>query len=140
MAHASRRAVSPFVAICPGSPPNPEPHADAPGATMPLPINIPNLPVSLSLHALENSPAQGSERLEAAAKEFEAMLIQRLLKAAREAGRLYESEDAMTGGEGYLALAEQQFARVLAERGIFGFARLLVKNVPVEPLSGNRES
>ncbi len=61
------------------------------------------------------------------------MLIQQLLKTARQAGRLYESEDEMTGGEGYLELAEQQFARVLAEKGTFGFARLLVKDLSVEP-------
>ena len=102
---------------------------------MPLPINIPNLPVSLSLRASENSPERGRGRLEAAAKEFEAMLIQQLLKTARQAGSLYESEDAMTGGEGYLEIAEQQLARVLAEKGTFGFARLLVKSVSGETLA-----
>ena len=95
--------------------------------------NITNLSLSSSVALSGLSSAQGRERLEAAAKEFEAMMIQQLLKTARQAGLLYESEDEMTGGEGYLELAEQQFARVLAEKGTFGFARLLVKNVPVEP-------
>ena len=94
-------------------------------------VHIPNVPVSLSSQGAESSSVQSRERLEAAAKEFEAMMIQQLLKNAREAGRLYESEDAMTGGEGYLEIAEQQFARVLAEKGTFGFARLVVKDVPV---------
>ena len=94
-------------------------------------VNIPNLPVSLSLRGVENSSVQSRERLEAAAKEFEAMMIQQLLKTARQASCLYESEDEMTGGEGYLELAEQQLARVLAEKGTFGFARLLLKDLPL---------
>lgn len=98
---------------------------------MSFPTNIPSLTISVPTQGPENSPVQSRERLEAAAKEFEAMMIQQLLKNAREAGRLYESEDAMTGGEGYLEIAEQQFARVLAEKGTFGFARLVVKDVPV---------
>ena len=94
-------------------------------------VNIPNLPVSLSPPGAGDSPVQSRERLEAAAKEFEAMMIQQLLKTVRQAGRLYESEDEMTGSEGYLELAEQQFARVLAEKGTFGFARLLLKDLPL---------
>ena len=85
--------------------------------------------------ASDPSLVRSRERLEAAAKEFEAMLIQQLLKTARQAGSPYESEDAMTGGEGYLEIAEQQLARVLAEKGTFGFARLLVKNVSGETLA-----
>ena len=98
-------------------------------------MHLQNFPISFPVAAFDPSLARSRGRLEAAAKEFEAMLIQQLLKTARQAGSLYESEDAMTGGEGYLEIAEQQLARVLAEKRTFGFARLLVKSVSGETLA-----
>ncbi len=62
---------------------------------------------------------------EQAARDFEAMLIAQLLKIAREAGQLDPSDDAATGSETYLELAEKHLAEVMAAQGGLGFAKLL---------------
>ena len=78
---------------------------------------------------LEVRPEFKTNRVEDAAQEFEAMLIGLLLKSAREAGSVFGDEDKMTGGEGYLELAEQQLAKTLAESGLLGFSRLLLQDI-----------
>lgn len=73
------------------------------------------------------SAGHSAQRKEEAAREFEAMMIAQLLKTAREAGKLGPpSEDEASGSETYLELAEQQFARIMAASGSFGFARLIL--------------
>ncbi len=62
---------------------------------------------------------------EQAAQDFEALLIAQLLKIAREAGRLDPSDDAATGSETYLELAEKSLAEALAAQGGLGFQKLL---------------
>ena len=93
------------------------------------------------MHGLVPSPAQflpalletrsefKTNRVEDATQEFEAMLIGLLLKSAREAGSVFGDEDKMTGGEGYLELAEQQLAKTLADSGLLGFGRLLLQDI-----------
>ncbi len=78
---------------------------------------------------LETRPEFKTNSVEDAAQEFEAMLIGLLLKSAREAGGLFAEEDRMTGGEGYLELAEQQLAKTLADGGLLGFSRLLLQDI-----------
>ncbi len=78
---------------------------------------------------LETRPEFKTNSVEDAAQEFEAMLIGLLLKSAREAGSVFADEDKMTGGEGYLELAEQQLARTLADSGLLGFSRLLLQDI-----------
>ena len=63
---------------------------------------------------------------EQAARDFEAMLIAQLLKIAREAGRLDPKDDAATGSETYLELAEKHLAEALAAKGGLGFQKLLM--------------
>ena len=86
-------------------------------------------PVPFTPAFLESRPEFKTNSVEDAAQEFEAMLIGLLLKSAREAGSLFAEEDRMTGGEGYLELAEQQLAKTLAEGGILGFSRLLLQDI-----------
>ena len=78
---------------------------------------------------LETRPEFRTNSVEDAAQEFEAMLIGLLLKSAREAGSVFADEDRMTGGEGYLELAEQQLAKTLAASGLLGFSRLLLQDI-----------
>ena len=78
---------------------------------------------------LEARPEFKTNSVEDAAQEFEAMLIGLLLKSAREAGSVLADEDRMTGGEGYLELAEQQLAKTLAASGLLGFSRLLLQDI-----------
>lgn len=90
-----------------------------------------------SLNAL--SPSLVSHRaewtqpsLEQAAREFESLLVAQLLKSAREAGKPLAEESEMTGAENYLELAEKFVAQTLAERGTFGFARLMIREIGPE--------
>ena len=90
------------------------------------------------LEIVPASLAIGSQRVsaltpQAAAREFEAMLIAQLMKTAREAGKLDDSDDAMTGSEGYLELAERQLAEALAATGTFGFARMILEELEPGP-------
>ena len=90
---------------------------------------------------LEARPEFKTNRVEDAAQEFEAMLIGLLLKSAREAGSVFGDEDQMTGGEGYLELAEQELAKTLAGSGIFGFSRLLLQDIKrLEQNHGRQET
>jgi Rod binding domain-containing protein len=70
-------------------------------------------------------PASGV-RVEEAAREFEALLLARLLKSAREAGfggwLGTDSEDAAAAA---MEMAEEEFARALAMGGGLGLARLI---------------
>jgi flagellar protein FlgJ len=74
--------------------------------------------------ATRGEPARARE----AAQQFEALLLQHLLKTAREAGES-EEESSLTGGETYLEVAEQYLAQALASRGGFGIARLILKDL-----------
>lgn len=64
-----------------------------------------------------------------AARQFEALLIEQLLKTMRQATQPDENKDAMSGGDTYLEMAEQQLARLLAERGGLGLAGLLERGL-----------
>lgn len=86
-------------------------------------------PLPFTPALLETRPEFKTNSVEDAAQEFEAMLIGLLLKSAREAGSVFADEDKMTGGEGYLELAEQQLAKTLADSGLLGFSRLLLQDI-----------
>jgi Rod binding domain-containing protein len=70
------------------------------------------------------------QRTQAAAGEFEALLIGSLLKSMREAGSsgwLGTGEDQTS--ESLLELAEQQLAQLMAAQGGLGLARLVVQGL-----------
>jgi flagellar protein FlgJ len=65
-----------------------------------------------------------------AARQFEALLLAHLLRTMREAGQSEEEkQQGISGGQTYLEIAEQQLAAALADRGGFGIARMLVRNL-----------
>jgi len=71
-----------------------------------------------------------SEKLEQAAREFEALLLTEVLKSARQPGDggwLTSGSDQASNTA--LELAESQLARVLASRGILGVDKLLADNL-----------
>jgi flagellar protein FlgJ len=72
-------------------------------------------------------PPEKPETVQKAAKDFEALLIEQMLRSAREAG----SGDWMGGGEDQTGMplgemAEQQFAQMLSSNGGLGLAKLVV--------------
>jgi|GEM_PF-2523127 len=64
-----------------------------------------------------------------AAQEFEAIVIAELLKAAREAGEAWGSEEKETGSESYLEYAEQHLSRILASQDLLGFKRIALEDL-----------
>jgi Rod binding domain-containing protein len=76
---------------------------------------------------IDRLPAE--RRTEAAAQQFEALLVAHLLKTMREAARGDLDPEALSGGETYLEVAEQQLAQALAERGGLGLSRLILQGL-----------
>jgi len=76
-----------------------------------------------------------------AAGEFEQMLIARLLKAAREASEAFgEDNSALTGGDGYLEMAEKRLAGQMAASGVFGFREMIARELAPEEKTAARRS
>lgn len=75
-----------------------------------------------------NQSQAKSEKLAEAAKEFEGLLFEQILRSAREAAQTGEAD-----GEGTYDLiwdfADRQLARAMAEGGGFGLRDLLVKSL-----------
>jgi Rod binding domain-containing protein len=75
------------------------------------------------------APAGSKVDAPAAAREFEALLIARLLKTAREAGEELADKSSETGAAGYMELAEEHVARLLAQRDAFGISQIILKSL-----------
>jgi Rod binding domain-containing protein len=75
-----------------------------------------------------NSPA---ERIGAAAKEFEAVLLEQMLKEARASSGLGEQEDQASST--LREIADQQFARVIAGQGGLGVTKVLLESLKKNP-------
>lgn len=87
-------------------------------------------PIRPGAAAAADAPPSAAARseLEAVARDFEALLVAELLKAARASGAA-----AWTGGEdaaadSALGMAEQEFARAIAAGGL-GLARIIVEGL-----------
>jgi Rod binding domain-containing protein len=96
----------------------------------------------VSLAGTPSSPAgrNDPQRTQAAAGEFEALLIGSLLKSMREAGSsgwLGTGEDQAS--ESLMEIAEQQLARVMAAQGGLGLARLVVRGLAPPPVNATEQ-
>ncbi len=70
-------------------------------------------------------PADSPEKARDAAKQFEALLIGQILRSARESGSGWLGSGGDSASDCATDLAEQQLARLLAERGGLGLASLI---------------
>jgi Rod binding domain-containing protein len=89
---------------------------------------------SLSASPTMTSPTAGKPKDAAdAAKQFEAMLIAQMLHSAREAA----GDDALGGGDSagstMLDMADQQFSKLLADRGGLGLGSVIAKSLKAGP-------
>jgi flagellar protein FlgJ len=73
---------------------------------------------------IEKDPA----KIQEAAKQFESMLIEQMLKTARESGSGDWFGTDQTGAP-LAEMAEQQFAQLLASNGGLGLAKLVVNGL-----------
>lgn len=69
------------------------------------------------------------QRRAEAAKQFEAMMVQHLLKSMRPDTPPDPETEALSGSDTYRDLAEQQLALALAERGGLGIARMILQHL-----------
>lgn len=75
--------------------------------------------------AIPQAPAEPKPRDTAeAAKQFEALLLNQMLQSARDA-----EEHGDQAGESMWSLASQQFAKVMADNGGVGIAKLVVQGL-----------
>jgi Rod binding domain-containing protein len=73
-------------------------------------------------------PAAGPDtpaRVRDAAQQFEALLLEQILRSARESGSGWLDSDKDSAGDCATEYAEQQFAVALAQRGGLGIANLV---------------
>lgn len=81
------------------------------------------------LHA---KPKDSPEKIQKAAKEFEAVLINQMLKSAREAGGgglTGSGDEGNQENSSLLELGEQQMAQALASSGGLGIAKMVVAGI-----------
>jgi Rod binding domain-containing protein len=69
----------------------------------------------------------GKDRVLSAAREFEAVLLEQMLKEARTSSGLSEEQDQASAT--LKEIADQQFARLIAGQGGLGITRDLVKSL-----------
>ena len=75
---------------------------------------------------------------EQAAREFEAMLIGQLIKAARDEISA-EDENSAAGSDTYREFAEKYLAQALAQSGAFGFARMILRSLEAGSQKGDAQ-
>jgi Rod binding domain-containing protein len=92
-------------------------------------MSAPVTPGIVSSALAEPPAARPPKTVEAAAKQFEALMIEQLLKEARgdEGGWLGSGEDQ--GSATAAGLAEEQFAQALAQSGGLGLSATIVSSL-----------
>jgi flagellar protein FlgJ len=96
---------------------------------MAAPIDIGGI---ASLAGLDVKLDRDPGRIKEAAQQFEAILIQQLMKSAHAAGgATWMGEDE--SGSALSEMAEQQFARMLASGGGIGLAKLVAQGLERKP-------
>ena len=83
--------------------------------------------LSRTMHPLGEKPKEDPAKIRKAATDFEAMLIDQMLRSAREAGGLIADGSGDNQANASLfELGEQQFAQALASSGGLGIAKMVV--------------
>ncbi len=77
--------------------------------------------------------------VEGAAREFESMLLAQWLKSAREASGVLAEDSDMAGTDNYMEMAEKVLAQTMADKGTFGLARMMVKELAPATVSNASE-
>ena len=88
--------------------------------------------ISLSPDLLAQRAEFKRPSVEDAAREFETMLIAQLLKSARDAGSVLAEPSDMAGSDSYLEMAEKTLAETMTQRGTFGLAQMMIKELTSE--------
>ena len=60
------------------------------------------------------------------------MLLAQWLKSARDAGSILAEQSDMAGADSYIEMAEKVLAETMAQKGTFGLAQMMVKELEPE--------
>ena len=85
-------------------------------------------PLARTMHALGEKPKDDPAKIRKSATDFEAMLLNQMLRSAREAGGglTADGDTDHQANSSLIELGEQQFAQALASSGGFGIAKMVV--------------
>lgn len=78
-----------------------------------------------------NNPGQLA-KLQKAASDFEALLIEQMLKSARESGEDGSDAEDSEANSSLMDLSEQQFAQTLSNNGGLGIAKMVVAGLKTD--------
>lgn len=99
--------------------------------------------ISLNTIMTSGSTASGApakddpEKIKTAARQFEALMIEQMLKSARESGSGgWMGSSGADAGAPLGDMAEQSFAQVLAANGGLGLAKLIISGLSRQQPSG----
>ena len=88
--------------------------------------------IALSPEILANRPELKRLSIDEAAREFETMLISQWLKSARVASQVLAQGSDMAGADSYMEMAEKSLAQTMADRGTFGLARMMLRELSAD--------
>ena len=86
-------------------------------------------PITSAAAALPSPPEPKPKTAEGAAKQFESLLMGEMLRSVRESTADDDDDDNDNTKQTMLDLADQQFAKVLANNGGLGMAKMIVKGL-----------
>ena len=75
------------------------------------------------------APAETKERIQSAARDFEALLIEQMLRTARETAQTSLDGESDAARETALDMADQEVARLMARQGGLGLAAMITRHV-----------
>lgn len=78
-------------------------------------------------------PSASAEELRQAAQAFEAIFVRQMLSAARSAD--FGGEEAVLGGPGleqFTAMRDEHFAEIASQRGTFGMAAMIERQLAAQ--------
>jgi peptidoglycan hydrolase FlgJ len=87
---------------------------------------------------IPETPQAKPKSVEGAAKQFESLLIGEMLRSNREATADDDDEGDNTK-QTMLDLADQQFAKLMANNGGLGMAKMIVSGLNKETLNANQK-
>jgi Rod binding domain-containing protein len=88
--------------------------------------------IALSPELLVDRAEVKRPSVEDAALEFETMLVAQWLKSARDASSVLAEQSDMTGSDSYMEMAETTLAETMAQRGTFGLAKMMIKELAAD--------
>ena len=87
-------------------------------------MGLPIVSAAASLPA--HAASQQLTKIKAAASDFESLLIEQMLRSARESDGSAEDGNDSEANSSLVDMSEQQFARALANSGGLGIAKMVV--------------